>query len=81
MREIIEVLNALKGKYVDIYTTHTLFGGQHIKMILDPEVDLGVGFRCNGQVIYIERNDILGYCKEKNGITINGNMMTIRIVK
>lgn len=80
MREIIEALNKLKGKAVDIYTEHKLFGKQHIQMDLEPETEIGLGFRCRDQVIYIDTDDVVDYCVGDNKITINGSRMSISVV-
>lgn len=81
MREIIEALQALKGKDVDIYTAHALFGKQHLQMKLEPETSMGVGFRCKEQAIYIKYDDIVNYQIDDKGIIINGNLMRIIITK
>ena len=81
MREIIEALNEIMGQEVKIYTDHKLFGKQQIEMNFEPEIELGVGFRCKGQAIYIDENDIVGYTINENDIVINGTLMSIRIVK
>lgn len=80
MREIIEALNILNGKDVNIYTKHKLFGEQHIVMKFVPETAVGVGFRCKDQIIYIDADDVVS-CQVENGqVIINGNMMQIIIV-
>lgn len=80
MRELIEVLNTLKGKYVNIYTSHKLFGPQHVEMEFEPETEVGIGFRCRDQVIYIDKEDIVDYQIDDNVVTITGKMMHIRVV-
>ena len=80
MRQIIEALQGIKGKDVNIYTDHILFGKQHIKMEFDPEIEIGVGFRCKGQSIYINKDEIVDYCIEKKKIVIRGAMMHIMII-
>ena len=81
MREIIESLNDMSGQEVKIYTDHKLFGKQQIEMQLEPETDLGVGFCCKGQSIYIENDDIVDYKVDKNNIVMNGSLMKIHIVQ
>ena len=81
MRQLIDALNGLKGKYVNIFTEHKLFGGQHIRMQFEPETEIGLGFRCRGQVIYINKNDISGWNVLRGEIVLRGSMMSIRIVE
>ena len=82
MREkIVEVLNETLGQEVKIYTDHKLFGKQQIEMEFEPETELGVGFRCREQAIYIDENDIVGYAINDNEIIIDGVLMSIHIVK
>lgn len=82
MREkIVEALNKTIGQRVKIYTGHKLFGKQQIEMEFEPETELGVGFRCREQVIYIDNDDIISYKISKNDIVINGTLMNIHIVK
>jgi hypothetical protein len=80
MRQLIEALKEIKGKCVDIYTEHMLFGKQHIQMKFDPETEIGFGFRTQNQVIYIDKNDVASYEADDKNVTINGNMMSIKIV-
>lgn len=81
MVELIEALEAIRGREVDIYTRHKLFGDQHIQVRFSPETEVGLGFRCNEQIIYINEDDIIDYIVSNGEIIINGNMMTIKIVK
>ena len=81
MRQVIEALNDIKGKNVNIYTNHKLFGNQHIKMKFEPETVIGLGFRCGEQVICIDKNEIVDFFVEDGKIVINGKLMTITIVK
>lgn len=81
MGQIIEALKGLRGKNVNIYTDHKLFGKQHIQMKFEPETEIGLGFRCKEQVIYINNNDIINYCIEGNKIIINGKLMRISIIE
>ena len=81
MREIIEALNGLKGKQVDIYTEHLLYGKQHIEMAFEPEVCPGLGFKCGEQAIYVKHDEIIyGYATE-NEVYIGGELMSVKIVK
>ena len=80
-QRIVEELNKIKGQDVKIYIDHKLFGKQQIKMSLKPETELGVGFRCKNQSIYINENEIIGYEINDNGVIINGELMCIRIEK
>ena len=82
MREkIVEALKETIGQEVRIYTDHKLFGAQQIEMEFEPEMELGVGFRCKEQAIYIDENDIVGYKIDSNEIVINGSLMSICIMK
>ena len=81
MRQIVETLQDIKGKQVDIYTDHKLFGKQHVAMEFEPETEIGLGFKCKGQTIYIDNNDIIDYSIENNVIVIDGKLMCIKIVK
>lgn len=81
MRQLIESLKEIKEKYVDICTTHKLFGTQRIQMKFDPETEIGFGFRTHNQSIYIDKNDITSYEVNNNNIIINGNMMIIKITQ
>lgn len=79
-KKIVEALNEIIGQEVKIYTFHKLFGKQQIEMEFEPETELGVGFRCKEQAIYIDENDIVGYEINENEVIINGDLMGIRIV-
>lgn len=81
MREIIEALNEIMGQEVKIYTDHKLFGKQQIEMPFVPETEMGLGFRCRDQVIYIDKNDIVGCKIDDNNIVIDGSLMSMHIVK
>ena len=81
MGQIIEALKNIKGEYVDVYIEHKLFGNQHVKVKLEPEVEKGLGFRCKDQVIYVKNNDIISCYVELDKIIINGSVMSITIVK
>lgn len=81
MRQIIEALTEISGKYVDIYTEHKIFGQQHLQMEFVPEVELGLGFRCKGQAIYIDTDDVIDYCIGDKEIIIKGKLMSIKIVR
>ena len=81
MRQIIKALNDIKGKDVNIYTNHKIFGKQHIKMEFEPETEIGVGFRCRDQVIYMDNNEIVDFSIEDGKVIINGEMMSIIIVE
>lgn len=80
MREIIEALKGMKGEMVDIYTKHKFFDEQHIQMKFVPEIENGYGFRVRGQVIYIDKNDIVDYVVRNGEVIINGSVMTIKII-
>ena len=80
MREIIEALHGIKGKRVNVYTNHKLFGSQCINMVFDPETELGLGFKCNRQSVYVDIDDVVDWCIDNNKVAINGNMMSITIV-
>lgn len=80
MRQLIDALKEIKGENVDIYTSHKLFGEQHIQMKFVPEAEAGWGFRVRGQAIYIDKDDVVSYEVGNGNVIINGNMMTIKIV-
>ena len=81
MRQLIEALREIKGQNVNIYTEHKLFGKQHLKMKLEPEIEIGLGFHYKDQVIYIDKNEMVDYYIDDNKIVINGTMMCISIIK
>ena len=81
MRQIIKVLKAIKGKYVNVYTNHKLFGKQHLQMVFEPETEVGFGFHFRDQIIYIEKDDMVSYEINNEHIVINGSMMSIKIVQ
>lgn len=76
-----EALEEMRGEYVDIYTKHRFFGSQHIQMKFDPETEIGYGFYCKGQTIYICEDEIVSYIIEDNEIIIKGKDMEIKIAK
>lgn len=79
MIKLKEALEEMRGKCVDIYTKHRLWGNQHIQMEFDPEIKFGYGFRCGGQAIYICDNDVIDYNVAKDKISISGKNMEIDI--
>ena len=81
MRQLIKALKEIEGANVDIYTEHKLFGKQHIQMKFVPEIEIGLGFRCREQIIYIDNDDFVDYYVENDKVIINGEMMSIKIVK
>lgn len=81
MIDLTDAVEKMRGEYVNIYTKHRFFGSQHIQMKFDPETEIGYGFNCKGQTIYIKKNNIIGYNIEDSKITINGNDMSIEIEK
>ena len=80
-QRIVEELNKIKGQDVKIYIDHKLFGKQQIKMVFDPETELGIGFRCKNQSIYINEADIVDCEINEYSVIINGDLMCIRIEK
>jgi hypothetical protein len=80
MRQLIDALKEIEGENTDIYTNHKLFGRQHIQMKFVPETEAGWGFRVCGQVIYIDKDDVVSYDVCDGKVVINGNMMTIKII-
>ena len=80
MRQVIEALYKIKGKQVNVYTNHRLFGSQCVNMIFDPETELGLGFKCKGQSIYVDMDDVINCHIYDNEIVINGELMSITIV-
>lgn len=80
MRQLIDALKEIEGENTDIYTSHKLFGGQHIQMKFVPEIEAGWGFRVHGQAIYIDKDDVVSYEVDDGMIIINGNRMTIKII-
>lgn len=81
MRQIIEALKEIKNTDVNIYTDHKIFGKQHVAIKFEPEVEIGLGFHCKEQIIYIDKEDIVDYYIEDDKIVINGTLMSITIVK
>ena len=79
MRQIIETLNKIVGQNVVIYTDHKLFGKQHIEMQFVPETEIGIGFQCKEQSIYIDKDDVIDYEISDSDIVINGKLMCIHI--
>ena len=81
MIKLKETLEEMRGEYVEIYTKHRFFGSQHIQMKFDPETEIGYGFYCKEQTIYIREDEIVDYVVGDNEIIINGKDMEIKIVK
>lgn len=81
MTKLTDALEKIRGEYVDIYTKHRFFGSQHIQMKFDPETEKGFGFHCKGQSIYIGDNEIVEYDIENSKVIINGNDISIEIIK
>lgn len=81
MRQLIEALKKIKGENVNIYTEHKLFGKQHLKIKFVPETEMGFGFHCKDQVIYIDKGEIVDYYIGNDRIVINGMMMCMNIIK
>ena len=81
MRQLIKALKEIEGANVDIHTEHKLFGKQHIQMKFVPETEIGLGFRCKEQIIYIDNDNLVDYYVENDKAIINGKMMSIKIVK
>lgn len=81
MIKLKETLEEMRGEYVEIYTKHRFFGSQHIQMKFDPATEIGYGFHCKGQTIYIREDEIVDYVVGDNEIIINGKDMEIKIVK
>ena len=79
MRQLVKALNELKGKEVCIRTEHKLFGNQRIEMDFEPETDMGIGFRCKGQVIYIDKDELVDYALRNNKILFGSKLMRISI--
>ena len=79
MREIIDALKNIEGKIVNIFTNHKLYGKQNIQMCFVPETEIGLGFRCRDQVIYISKEDVVDWEIDDDKISINGKMMSIDI--
>lgn len=79
MRQIIEALKKMQGKDVNIYTEHKLFGKQHLQMNLKPETEMGLGFCCKGQAIYIDHNEVTDWYADGHQVIINSNLMKITI--
>ena len=79
MTTLINALKKIEGRQMQIHTEHKLFGSQNIYMKFQPETEIGIGFRCKDQVIYIDKDDIIGYDIEDDEILINGSLMYMRI--
>ena len=61
MIKIINALKNIKGKKVKIHTNHKLYGKQNICMEFEPETEIGLGFKCKEQTIYIDKDNITNY--------------------
>lgn len=79
MEELKEALENMRGKCVDIRTRHRFFGDQNIQMRFEPEIELGYGFCCRGQRIYIRKDELTTYSIKDNDIIIFGDNMEIDI--
>ena len=79
MITIIDALKNMEGKQVSISTEHKLFGNQNISMVFEPETEIGLGFHCKNQVIYIDKEDARFYDITKDEICIEGELMRIVI--
>lgn len=79
MATLINALKKIEGEQVSIHTEHKLFGSQNICIKFKPETETGVGFHCKDQVIYMDKDDIVGYDIIDNEILINGSLMYMRI--
>lgn len=79
MRQLVNALKELKGKHVHISTAHGLFGHQCIEMEFDPETELGVGFRCKGQSIYITDDELVSYSIKDDEIWFESALMCVKI--
>ena len=74
-----EILRENKGKDAIISISHKLYGPQKIKCKLDYIFDdERIGFRVNGQEIFIYKSDIIDY-GVKDGIYFADKMMEIKI--
>ena len=79
MITIIDALKNMKGKQVNISTEHKLFGNQNISMVFKPETEIGLGFHCNDQIIYIDKQDVRFYDITEDEICIESELMRIVI--
>lgn len=80
MRRIVEALNKINGQVADIFIEHRIFGKQHVTVIFKPETEIGLGFHCKEQIIYIDKTDLIDYEISDTSVVINGNMMKLKIV-
>jgi hypothetical protein len=80
VRDLIEALESIRGKSVNIYTKHKLFGDQHIQTKFIPEIKKGFGFCGIEESVYVRQNEIIDYYTANNEIIINGTNMQIKIV-
>ena len=62
------------------FTEHQLFGEQSICLKFKPETEIGIGFYCKDQIIYIDKGDVMNYNITNNTIIINGKSMRMKIV-
>ena len=80
LRNMRQALNAKRGKKVNVYIEHKLFGKQHLVLDrFEPETEIGYGFHVGGQCIYIEKEDVLDWKVVHGTIMIQGKMMSIVI--
>ena len=82
MEKLKKALEELEGKCVDIHVQHTFFGEQNVKIKkFIPVTDVGIGFKCRNQEVYIPHDQVKDYKIEKYMITINGFNRAISIWK
>lgn len=82
MKRIKCELENMKGKHVDIYTRHYLFDSQNLEAeAFIPITDIGIGFQCGDQKIYIKENEVESYDIKEDRIIINGQEMVMMFIK
>lgn len=80
MRDLMWALENIRGKSVNIYTKHKLFGDQHIQTKFIPEIKKGFGFCGVENSVYIRQNEMIDYNIKDNEIVINGANMEMKII-
>ena len=62
IKELIKVMESIKGDGAEISIVHKLYGDQKLRCIFSPIVSEKIGFNIKGQEIYINRDKIKKVC-------------------
>lgn len=66
IKNLTDILKAIKGEDVKINISHKLYGDQQIRCIFSPIVNEHIGFNIKGQSIYMDKKGIQKICLENN---------------